>query len=153
MLPLNVFNHCPADKRAPPASGAEPGYVPIDHLSLQAWRNVMDGGVAPAFLVAQAAFQLMRAQSPAGGRIINVHGHAPRRGAGSAAHVAARHALTGLTNALVFEGKALRIACCQIEPDADIADEADAAREVANAAHYMAGLPLTANVQKVAVMN
>ena len=42
-------------------------------------------------------------------------------------------------------------ACCQIEPEAESSEEA-AGREVANAVRYMAGLPLTANVQKVAVM-
>jgi NAD(P)-dependent dehydrogenase (short-subunit alcohol dehydrogenase family) len=58
----------------------------------------------------------MRAQSPAGGRIVNngsVSAHSPRPG--SAAYTATKHAVTGLTKALSLDGRPFRIRCSQID--------------------------------------
>jgi NAD(P)-dependent dehydrogenase (short-subunit alcohol dehydrogenase family) len=150
--------------------GAPP--VPIDELSVAQWRAVVDTNLTGSFLCARAAFALMKAQSPRGGRIINngsISAHAPRPF--SAPYTATKHAITGLTKALSLDGRAFDIACGQIdignaatdmtekmlrgvpqangqiavEPRMDVED-------VARAVVYMAGLPLSANVQTMTVM-
>ena len=65
---------------------------------------------------ARAAFGMMRAQSPQGGRIINngsISAHVPRPG--SAPYTMSKHAVTGLTRTLGLDGRAFDIACAQID--------------------------------------
>ncbi len=50
-------------------TGAPP--VPLEDLSLEDWRRVVDVNLTGAFLCLQAAFRRMKAQEPQGGRIIN----------------------------------------------------------------------------------
>src|SRR5262249_25912153 len=55
--------------------------VPMEDLSAQQWRRVLDVNLTGAFLCIQAAFRLMKAQAPRGGRIINngsLSAHVPR---------------------------------------------------------------------------
>jgi len=151
-------------------TGAPP--VPIDELTFAQWQAVVDVNLTASFLCAQAAFKLMKAQSPRGGRIINngsISAHAPRPN--SAPYTATKHAITGLTKALSLDGRAFDIACGQIdignaltemtqrmtrgvpqangelmvEPTMDVA-------HVASSILYMAQLPLAANVQFMTVM-
>jgi NAD(P)-dependent dehydrogenase (short-subunit alcohol dehydrogenase family) len=146
--------------------------VPVDELDVAQWRAVVDTNLTGSFLCARAAFALMKAQSPRGGRIINngsISAHAPRPF--SAPYTATKHAITGLTKSLSLDGRAFDIACGQIdignaatemtekmargvpqangtlavEPRMDVDD-------VARAVVYMAGLPLSANVQTMTVM-
>ncbi len=120
----------------------------------------------------QAAFRLMKEQTPRGGRIINngsISAHAPRPN--SAPYTASKHAITGLTKSTALEGRKYDIACGQIdignaqtemtvrmregalqanggtavEPTMDV-------EHVARAVVYMAGLPLDANVLFMTVM-
>lgn len=59
-----------------------PGGVPVEKLSYDAWRHVVDTNLNGAFLCAQAAYRRMREQDPQGGRIINngsVSAHTPAR--------------------------------------------------------------------------
>ncbi|WP_399091751.1 SDR family oxidoreductase [Streptomyces sp. BBFR2] len=146
--------------------------VPLDELSADDWRAVVDTNLTGAFLCAQAAFRAMRAQDPQGGRIINngsVSAHTPRPH--SVAYTATKHAMTGLTKSLSLDGRPYRIACGQIDignaatemtgrmrtgilqangttaPE-PVMDAADVARTVA----HMAALPLEANVQFATVM-
>ncbi|MDG0852276.1 SDR family oxidoreductase [Roseateles puraquae] len=146
--------------------------VPIDELSVAQWRAVVDTNLTGSFLCARAAFALMKAQTPRGGRIINngsISAHAPRPF--SAPYTSTKHAITGLTKSLSLDGRAFDIACGQIdignaatdmtekmargmpqangqlavEPRMDVED-------VARAVVYMASLPLSANVQTMTVM-
>ncbi|WP_419994410.1 SDR family oxidoreductase [Streptomyces boninensis] len=146
--------------------------VPVDELDADDWRAVVDTNLTGSFLCAQAAFRLMKAQDPQGGRIINngsVSAHAPRPH--SVAYTATKHAMTGLTKSLSLDGRPYRIACGQIdignaatdmtekmqrgilqahggkaiEPVMDVAD-------VARTVLHMAALPLEANVQFATVM-
>jgi NAD(P)-dependent dehydrogenase (short-subunit alcohol dehydrogenase family) len=150
--------------------GAPP--VPLDELTVDQWRAVVDTNLTGAFLCTQQAFALMKSQTPRGGRIINngsISAHAPRPH--SAAYTATKHAITGLTKAISLEGRVYNIACGQIDignaatemtaamtkgvPQADGTVAAEAtmnARHVADAVLYMAGLPLDANVQFLTVM-
>lgn len=141
-------------------------------VSWQDWRRVVSVNLDGAFLIASAAFRMMRDQSPQGGRIINngsISAHAPRYG--SAPYTASKHAITGLTRSLSLDGRAFSIACGQIDignaasdmtakmvagvPQADgtLAPEPriDVAH-VARAVVQMADLPLDVNVQFMTIM-
>src|SRR4051812_558397 len=49
-------------------TGAPP--VQLEELTIEQWRNVVDVNLTGPFLCTQAAFRLMKAQAPRGGRII-----------------------------------------------------------------------------------
>lgn len=146
--------------------------MPIDELTLDQWKTVIDVNLTGAFIIARAAFRTMRHQSPQGGRIINngsISAHVPRPG--SVPYTVSKHAITGLTRTLSLDGRAFNIACGQIDignaasamtdvistgiPQADGSIKAEPtmnAADVANAVAYMSGLPLSANVQFMTVM-
>ncbi|WP_306455147.1 SDR family oxidoreductase [Nocardia seriolae] len=89
---------------------------PIDEVSVQEWRQVVDINLTGAFLCAQAAFRMMRNQDPRGGRIINngsLSAHTPRPH--TVGYAASKHGITGLTKALALEGRAYDIAAGQID--------------------------------------
>ena len=144
----------------------------LEDLSLDAWKRVVDANLTGAFLCTRAAFRLMKAQDPRGGRIINngsISAHAPRPY--SVAYTATKHAITGLTRSASLEGRAYDIACGQIDignaatemtlamakgvPQADGSFAPEPlmdVKAVADAVVFMAGLPLDANVQFMTVM-
>lgn len=146
--------------------------IPLEDLTYEQWRSVVDTNLSGAFLCTQQAFNLMKSQQPRGGRIINngsLAAYAPRPN--SAPYTATKHAITGLTKATSLDGRKYDIACGQIdignaatemttamtrgieqpsgaievEPTIDVLD-------VARAVVYMASLPLSANVQFMIVM-
>ena len=151
-------------------TGAPP--VPLEDLDVAAWRRVVDVNLTAAFLCTQAAFRLMKAQDPRGGRIINngsISAHSPRPR--SVAYTATKHAITGLTKSTALDGRAYDIACGQIDignaatemtsamargvlqADGAVAPEPTMdVRQVAEAVVFMASLPLAANVQFMTVM-
>ncbi len=80
------------------------------------WTSVVAVNLNGCFLVANAAFRMMRDQSPQGGRIINngsISAHTPRPG--SAAYTSTKHATTGMTKAIALDGRNFDIACGQID--------------------------------------
>ena len=88
----------------------------IDEVDLADWRQVVDTNLTGAFLCAQHAVRMMKAQTPGGGRIINngsISAHTPRPN--SVAYTATKHAITGLTKSLSLDGRAFDIACGQID--------------------------------------
>ncbi len=90
--------------------------VPLDELTPEQWRGVVDVNLNGMFWCLQAAFRVMKAQSPRGGRIINngsISAHAPRPH--SIAYTATKHAVTGLTKAAALDGRAHDIAVGQID--------------------------------------
>jgi NAD(P)-dependent dehydrogenase (short-subunit alcohol dehydrogenase family) len=150
--------------------GAPP--VPLEQLTVEQWKSVVDINLTGVFLCIQEAFRIMKSQQPRGGRIINngsISAHAPRPH--SAPYTATKHAITGLTKSTALDGRAYDIACGQI----DIGNAATEMTEVmeqgvpqasgtvaveprmdvehvANAVVHMAGLPLDANVLFMTVM-
>ena len=157
-----LFNN--AGTASPPA--------PLEDVTPEQWRSVVDTNLTGAFLCTQAAFRLMKAQQPRGGRIINngsISATAPRPR--MVAYTATKHAVTGLTKAASLEGREHDIACGQIDIG-NTATELAAAmshgtlqadmslkteptfdvKYVADAVVYMAGLPLEANVLFMTVM-
>ena len=146
--------------------------MPLEDLTVDQWRAVVDTNLTGAFLCTQHAFRIMKGQTPRGGRIINngsISASAPRPR--SAPYTATKHAITGLTKSTSLDGRQYDIACGQIDignaatemaakmargvPQAtgDIAVEPLMDLEhVARAVVYMASLPLEANVQFMTVM-
>jgi NAD(P)-dependent dehydrogenase (short-subunit alcohol dehydrogenase family) len=151
-------------------TGAPP--LPLDELSVEQWRSVIDTNLSGVFYCTQQAFRLMKAQSPRGGRIINngsISAYAPRPN--SAPYTATKHAISGLTRAASLDGRAHDIAVGQIDignaatdmtermaqgiAQADgsikVEDRIDV-RHVADSVLHMANLPLAANVLFMNVM-
>ena len=146
--------------------------VPMEDLSYEQWSAVVAVNLTGAFLCAQEAIRMMKAQTPRGGRIINngsISAHAPRPH--SAPYTATKHAITGLTKCISLDGRAYDIACGQIDignattemtrrmeagvPQADGSRKPEPrmdVRHVAEAVLYMANLPLEANVEFMTVM-
>jgi NAD(P)-dependent dehydrogenase (short-subunit alcohol dehydrogenase family) len=153
-------------------AGVSAHAVPLEDVTHEQWRLVVDTNLTGAFLCTQEAIKIMKRQHPRGGRIINngsISAHAPRPN--SVAYTATKHAITGLTKSTSLDCRKYDIACGQIdignaatqmteamadgvmqangelavEPTMDVAD-------VARAVVYMAGLPLSANVQSMTVM-
>ena len=146
--------------------------IPMEELTYEQWKNVIDANLTGAFLCTQEAIRMMKAQSPMGGRIINngsISAHAPRPN--SVAYTSSKHAITGLTKSTSLDCRKYDIACSQIdignaatemtermtkgivqahggtmvEPRMDV-------RHVADAIVFMAKLPLDANVQFMTIM-
>ena len=146
--------------------------IPMEDLSYEQWSAVVSVNLTGAFLCAQEAIKIMKAQSPRGGRIINngsISAHVPRPN--SAPYTATKHAITGLTKCISLDGRKYGIACGQIDignagtemtarmasgvPQADGSRKPEPVmdvRHVADAVLYMASLPLDANVQFMTVM-
>jgi NAD(P)-dependent dehydrogenase (short-subunit alcohol dehydrogenase family) len=138
-----------------------------DELPWADWQRSVNTNLTGAFLCAQHAVRLMKAQTPRGGRIINngsISAHVPRPR--SIAYTATKHAITGLTKSLALDGREFDIACGQIDIGNAATEMTEAmsrgvaqangtlapeptfeAQHVADAVLYMAGLPLDANVQ------
>jgi NAD(P)-dependent dehydrogenase (short-subunit alcohol dehydrogenase family) len=157
-----VFNN--AGRFAPAANFGD--------LDIETWREMIDTNLNGAFYVARAAFRMMRDQTPQGGRIINngsISAYVPRPQAAS--YTTSKHAITGLTKSISLDGRAFNIACGQIDIGNAATDmtsnmssgslQADGSMRpeptfdvahVVDAVCYMAGLPLSANVQCMTVM-
>jgi NAD(P)-dependent dehydrogenase (short-subunit alcohol dehydrogenase family) len=150
--------------------GAPP--VPLEDITIEQWRKVVDVNLSGVFYCTQEAFRVMKSQSPRGGRIINngsISAHTPRPN--SAPYTATKHAVTGLTKSTALDGRKYDIACGQIDignagtdmtarmkdgvPQANGSLAVEPTMDVecvAKAVVYMAGLPLDANVLFMTVM-
>ncbi|HVY57024.1 MAG TPA: SDR family oxidoreductase [Xanthobacteraceae bacterium] len=146
--------------------------VPLEDLSLERWKAVVDTNLTGPFICTQEAFKIMKDQTPRGGRIINngsISAHAPRPR--TVSYTATKHAITGLTKSTALDGRAYDIACGQIDignaatpltermvagvlqPDGRTMPEPRMdADHVGQAVVYMASLPLEANVLFMTVM-
>jgi len=146
--------------------------VPLEDVTYEQWRAVVDVNLTGMFLCTQEAFRLMRDQDPRGGRIINngsLSAYSPRPD--SAPYTATKHAVTGLTKSTALDGRKYDIACSQI----DVGNAATELTErmtggaaqanggvaveprmdvvhVANAVLHLANLPLEANVLFMTLM-
>ena len=151
-------------------TGAPP--IPLEDLTPEQWKAVVDVNLTGAFFCTQEAFKIMKAQRPRGGRIINngsISAHSPRPD--SAPYTATKHAITGLTRSTSLDGRKYDIACGQIDIGNAATDLTEQMRtgvlqangsiaieprmdldHVARAVVYMASLPLDANVQFMTVM-
>ena len=146
--------------------------IPLEDLSVEQWRAVVDTNLTGSFLCTQEAFRIMKSQSPRGGRIINngsISAHTPRPF--SSPYTSTKHAITGLTKSTALDGRAYDIACGQIDignaetdmtarmargvpqPNGTTMTEPTMAVEnVGRAIAYMATLPPDANALFLTVM-
>jgi NAD(P)-dependent dehydrogenase (short-subunit alcohol dehydrogenase family) len=146
--------------------------VPVDELSFEQWKTVVDANLTGTFLCIQNAFRVMKAQTPQGGRIINngsVSSYVPRPM--SMPYTATKHGVLGLTKTAALDGRAFDIAVGQIDIGNAATDMTERMKRgvpqangtmmpeptidpqhVADAVVYMAGLPLDANVLNMTVM-
>jgi NAD(P)-dependent dehydrogenase (short-subunit alcohol dehydrogenase family) len=146
--------------------------IPLEDLTFDQWKAVVDTNLTGAFLCTQQAFIMMRDQQPQGGRIINngsISAHVPRPH--SAPYTATKHAITGLTRSSSLDGRRFNIACGQIDignagtnmtasmasgvlqANGEMAPEPTVdVTHIVSAVVYMASLPLDANVQFMTVM-
>jgi NAD(P)-dependent dehydrogenase (short-subunit alcohol dehydrogenase family) len=153
------------------AGGGAPA-IPIDELTFEQWQTVVGANLTGTFLCTQAAFRIMKRQTPRGGRIINngsISAHVPRPN--SAPYTSTKHGVLGLTKSTSLDGRAFDIVCSQIDignaatemaarlgqgalqPDGSVRPEPLLdVDHVARAVVYMANLPLDANVQFMTVM-
>jgi NAD(P)-dependent dehydrogenase (short-subunit alcohol dehydrogenase family) len=146
--------------------------VPLEDLTFEQWKGVVDVNLSGMFLCIQEAFRVMKAQDPRGGRIINngsISAHAPRPN--SAPYTATKHGVTGLTKCASLDGRKYDIACGQIDignaltemaarmtqgvPQANGTVAVEPVMDVklvGDAIRYMASLPLDANAQFLTLM-
>jgi NAD(P)-dependent dehydrogenase (short-subunit alcohol dehydrogenase family) len=146
--------------------------IPMEDLTLEQWKAVVDTNLTGCFICTQEAIKIMKDQTPRGGRIINngsISAHAPRPN--SVAYTSTKHAITGLTKSTSLDGRKYDIACGQIDignaltplaarmsqgvPQANgtIAPEPlFDVKHVADAVVAMARLPLDTNVQFMTIM-
>ena len=145
---------------------------PLEDMSVEDWKSVVDTNLNGMFYGIQNAFRVMKSQNPRGGRIINngsISAHAPRPH--SIAYTATKHAVTGLTKAASLDGRRYNIAVGQIDignamtdlaarmakgvPQADGSIKPEAmmdVKHVGEAVLHMASLPLDTNVQFLTIM-
>jgi NAD(P)-dependent dehydrogenase (short-subunit alcohol dehydrogenase family) len=153
-------------------AGSSAPAIPMEDLTYERWNAVVSVNLTGAFLCAQGAVRIMKAQDPRGGRIINngsISAHAPRPN--STPYTASKHAITGLTKCISLDGRKYDIACGQIDignaatemtrkmtggvPQADGSLKPEPRFDVSHvvqAVMYMASLPLEANVQFMTVI-
>ena len=146
--------------------------IPMEDLSYERWTEVVNVNLTGAFLCAQEAIRIMKAQEPRGGRIINngsLSAYVPRPN--SAPYTATKHAITGLTKCISLDGREHDIACSQIDIGNAVTEMSEHmasgvrqangssmveprmdVRHVADAVVFMANLPLDANVQFMTLM-
>jgi NAD(P)-dependent dehydrogenase (short-subunit alcohol dehydrogenase family) len=140
--------------------------IPLEDLTLEQWKNVVDINFTGMFLCIQQAFKTMKAQTPMGGRIINngsISATTPRPN--SIAYTSTKHAVQGLTKSASLDGRKYDIAVGQIDignaatemaarmatgvMQANGKIEIEPLMDVAIVGQsivYMANLPLSANV-------
>lgn len=146
--------------------------IPLEDLTDDQWRAVVDVNLTGCFWVIREAFRVMKAQTPMGGRIVNngsISAHAPRPD--SIPYTATKHAVTGLTKTASLDGRQYDIAVGQIDVGNAVTELAARMKtgvkqangeikpeammdvsNVANAIVYMASLPPEANIQTLTVM-
>jgi NAD(P)-dependent dehydrogenase (short-subunit alcohol dehydrogenase family) len=146
--------------------------IPIEDMPYETWTSLVNVNLTGAFLCAQAAFRMMKDQTPRGGRIINngsIAAHAPRPN--HVPYTATKHAITGMTKCFSLDGRKYDIACSQIDignAATEMTDritkgvmQADGTmrveprmdlKHVADAVVFIAALPLDANVQFMTLM-
>ncbi|GAB7535206.1 SDR family oxidoreductase [Burkholderia sp. 22PA0099] len=85
-------------------------------VTFEQWTKVIDVNIHGMFLCANAAFRMMRDQSPRGGRIIN-NGSLSATVArpGSAPYTTSKHAVTGLTKVIGLDGRKFDIVSSQVD--------------------------------------
>ena len=146
--------------------------IPMEELTPQQWRDVVEVNLTACFICAQHAIRIMKAQEPKGGRIVNngsISAQTPRPF--TAPYTATKHALTGLTKSIALDGRPDDITACQIDIGNAVTEMTTIMAEgilqangqktveprmdvehVATSVLHMANLPLDANILFMTIM-
>ncbi len=143
----------------------------IDELTLDAWNDVVSINLTAVFLMCREAVKAMKAQTPQGGRIINmgsVSAKTPRPD--SIAYTATKHAIQGMTHQLTMDGRKYGVVASIIHPGATLSsftsrrgrtqagagatpdDYVMSAADVARVAVLMATLPPEVNLYEATIL-
>jgi len=133
--------------------------APLEEMSLDTWRRVMDTNLTGPFLCTREAMRIMKPQG--GGRIINIGSISaamPRPYA--APYSCAKLALVALTKTTALEGRDFNVVASCLHPGNvrtpqmdDMPDEPMMpVEEIVKAALIMAALPLTVNMLEATVV-
>jgi NAD(P)-dependent dehydrogenase (short-subunit alcohol dehydrogenase family) len=145
--------------------------TPVDEISLQYWNEVLAVNLTGPFLMSREAVKVMKAQSPQGGRIINigsVSAKTPRPD--SLPYTVTKFGLQGMTHQLTMDGRKHNIVSSIIHPGATLSsfttrrgrtksgagenpdDYVMAAEDVAKVAVLMAVLPPEVNLYEATIL-
>ena len=125
--------------------------IPLEELTYEQWKAVVDANLTGTFLCTQEAFKIMKDQTPRGGRIINngsISAHAPRPN--SAPYTSTKHGITGLTKSTSLDGRKYDIACGQIDVGNAETDMTQRMKNGVLQAHGVVAVEPVMDVQNVA---
>lgn len=154
-------------------AGVNSAAASVEEVTFADFERVLKTNVGGPFLCARAAMRMMA--KGGGGRIINngsISAHVPRPG--SACYTTSKHALLGLTKCIALDGRAINVACGQIDfgnivselslntnkpgagamqPDGTrMVEPSMSLTDAAETFFSMANLPLEANVLQMTLM-
>jgi NAD(P)-dependent dehydrogenase (short-subunit alcohol dehydrogenase family) len=142
-----------------------------EDITLEYWREALDINITAPFLCSREAVRMMKAQTPCGGRIINigsVSAKTPRPD--SLPYTTTKFALQGMTHQLTMDGRKYNIVASIIHPGATLSsfttrrgrtkagpgerpeDYVMAAEDVAKVAVLMAALPPEVNLYEATIL-
>ena len=148
-----------------------PTHINTEDISLQYWNEVMDINITAAFLCSREAIRIMKAQTPQGGRIINmgsISAIIPRPD--SLPYTTSKFAIQGMTHQLTQDGRKHGIVASIIHPGATLSsfstrrgrlaagpgdkpeDYIMTAEDVAKVAVLMAALPPEVNLYEATIL-
>jgi len=148
-----------------------PTHINTEDISLQYWQEVIDINLTAPFLCAREAIRMMKAQTPQGGRIINVgsvSAKTPRPD--SLPYTATKFAMQGMTHQLTMDGRKYGVVSSILHPGATLSsfttrrgrtkpgpgaspeDYVMAAEDVAKVAVLMAALPAEVNLYEATIL-
>jgi NAD(P)-dependent dehydrogenase (short-subunit alcohol dehydrogenase family) len=142
-----------------------------EDITLQFWQEALAINITAAFLCSREAIRVMKAQTPQGGRIINIGSvsqKTPR--ADSLPYTVCKHGLQGMTHQLTMDGRKHNIVASIIHPGATLSsfttrrgratagagatpdDYVMAQEDVAKVAVLMAALPAEVNLYEATIL-
>jgi NAD(P)-dependent dehydrogenase (short-subunit alcohol dehydrogenase family) len=146
-------------------------HINTEDITLQYWRDALDINITAAFLCSREAIRMMKAQTPQGGRILNigsVSAKTPRPD--SLPYTTTKFALQGMTHQLTMDGRKYGVVASIIHPGATLSsfstrrgrmtsgagptpdDYIMAAEDVAKVAVVMAALPPEVNLYEATIL-
>jgi NAD(P)-dependent dehydrogenase (short-subunit alcohol dehydrogenase family) len=148
-----------------------PTHVPIEEITLKYWQEVIDVNLTAAFMCSREAIRIMKAQTPQGGRIINigsVSAKTPRPD--SLPYTVTKFALQGMTHQLTMDGRKYGVVASILHPGATLSsfstrrgrtmagpgatpdDYVMAAEDVARVVVLMCSLPPEVNLYEATIL-
>jgi NAD(P)-dependent dehydrogenase (short-subunit alcohol dehydrogenase family) len=146
-------------------------HMNTEDITLEYWRQALDINITAAFLCSREAIRIMKAQTPPGGRIINigsVSAKTPRPD--SLPYTVTKFGLQGMTHQLTMDGRKHNIVASIIHPGATLSsfttrrgrtragagdspeDYVMTAEDVAKVAVLMAALPPEVNLYEATIL-